>query len=174
MVLFGCDVGERRWVRGDRLGLRRPHQHRGRHAGHGTTFAALNADITSVDGASSGDFTIDLGANITETGQLDAINLRPGVTLTINGQSHMLDGAYIYQGLFVYSGDVTVENIQIEHAVANGGGVGLTATGDSNNSAGGQGSIVGAAGGASAIFGGGSGGGAGGDASYHHSNLLGL
>jgi hypothetical protein len=52
---------------------------------------------------------------------LGALNLQNGVSVTIDGGSYALDGAGLYRGLFVYAGDVTVQNLTIQNAVATGG-----------------------------------------------------
>ena len=52
---------------------------------------------------------------------LDAINLASGDTLDIEGNGGALDGGGAYRGLFVYSGNVTIQNLTIQNAVARGG-----------------------------------------------------
>ena len=86
-----------------------------------STTAKLNQDIATVDAATSGGFIIDLQGNITETANLDAINLQSGVQLTINGSgSYTLDGAGSY-GFIVDAGSATIENLDIGDAVLAGG-----------------------------------------------------
>ena len=97
-----------------------------------STTAQLNQDIATVDAASSGGFVIDLQGNITETANLDAINLQSGVQLTINGSggsagSHTLDGAGSF-GLVVDAGSVAIENLDISNAVLFGGSIPGTLT----------------------------------------------
>jgi hypothetical protein len=102
-----------------------------------TDTASLNAAIETIDLATQhgtlGAYTIDLANNITLTTQLDAINIAAGASLTIAGAGGggTLDGANTYNGLFVYSGTVTVENLSIDDAVAEGGagGSGLSGGG---------------------------------------------
>ena len=89
-----------------------------------STTAQLNADITSASNATSGGFVIDLAANLTETANLDAINLQSGVQLTIDGSSggsgdFTLHGAGSF-GFIVDAGAVTVENLDISDAVLSG------------------------------------------------------
>ncbi len=86
-----------------------------------TDFASLNAAIDAADAATSGDIVITLTNDITETATLDAINLHTGVTLTIDGGGHALDGAGQYRGLFAYAGTLTVSNLSIDNTVARGG-----------------------------------------------------
>jgi hypothetical protein len=97
-----------------------------------TTAAQLSDEIREVDLASQGSgggtgtqylITIAAGATLTESAEISAINLKGSDTLTIAGQGQgaSLDGASLYRGLFAYSGNLTVENLTIENAVANGG-----------------------------------------------------
>ena len=60
-------------------------------------------------------------ANITLTSNLPAINLGSNTSLIINGNGTNLDGAGQYRGLFVFSGDVSIDNLNINHTVAHGG-----------------------------------------------------
>ena len=97
-----------------------------------STAVTLNQDIATVDAATSGGFIIDLQGNITETANLDAINLQSGVQLTINGSngsggSYTLDGAGSF-GLVVDAGSVTIENLDISNAVLSGGSIPDTLT----------------------------------------------
>jgi hypothetical protein len=93
------------------------------------TESALSADIQAIDFASTlsegtnTNYTITLaqGVTLTETAELTAIELRGSDTLTINGNGGALNGANAYAGLFVYSGNVTIENLKIENATAAGG-----------------------------------------------------
>jgi len=101
------------------------------------TAAELSADIKAIDlaslanGAVATHYTITLGSGLTltESTQIDAINLGAGSSLTINGQGDTLDGAKTYNGLFVYSGNVTIENLTIADARAVGGAGGSAAIG---------------------------------------------
>jgi autotransporter passenger strand-loop-strand repeat protein len=95
-----------------------------------STTAQLNQDIATVDAATSGGFIIDLQGNITETANLDAINLQSGVQLTIDGSgSFTLDGAGSF-GFVVDAGagSATIENLDISNAVLAGGSVPGTVT----------------------------------------------
>ena len=111
------------------------------------TEAQLNQAIATVDGATAGTYTIVLTGNITEgtdTGaainfegqtigapaDLYAFNLQSGVSVTLDGSFHTLNGANQYRGLFAYAGDLTVENLVIASTAAiggagGGGGAGL-------------------------------------------------
>src|SRR6516162_9308230 len=97
-----------------------------------TTATQLSDEIKEVDLASQGPnggtgtqylITIAAGATLTESADISAINLAGNDTLTIDsqGQGASLDGASLYRGLFVYSGNVTIENLTIEKCVAKGG-----------------------------------------------------
>ena len=89
----------------------------------------LSADIKTIDLRSQSDggngtnyvITLAAGATLTESADIDAINLAGNDTLTINGQGAKLDGAGAYRGLFAYSGIATIENLTIEKCVAKGG-----------------------------------------------------
>src|SRR5271165_2719636 len=88
---------------------------------------ALNALIETADSLApdSGVFTIEIASNITLGGAaLEAINLAPGVTLDIQGNGNALIGggtATPERGLFVYAGDVVVQNLTLESFDAKGG-----------------------------------------------------
>src|SRR6185437_6348626 len=96
-----------------------------------TTEAELNAALVEAAGetANSLTFEIDLGADLVLSQALEAINLKAGVTLDINGYGHTLDGGGSQRGLFVYSGDVTVENLALANMMARGGNGGAYAGG---------------------------------------------
>ena len=162
--------------------------------------AALSADIAAIDADSKADggngtpysITLEAGATLTEFVPIFAINLTGADTLTIDGQKAILDGddgGLFFRGLFAYSGKMTIENLTIENAEAQGGSGGEGAAGGgggaglggglfvADNPAGGAGpanvtlynvfftdnSAIGGAGGAAGNFGGvGGGGGLGG------------
>jgi hypothetical protein len=93
----------------------------------------LNQAIAEVDAGYSYSSVIQFTANITEgkDSQTDlyALNLAPGVSVTIDGGGYTLNGANTYRGLFVYSGNVTIENLTIANAKAVGGAGGAGAGG---------------------------------------------
>src|ERR1700724_1832908 len=117
------------------------------------TEQALNQAIATVDAATSGNYVIQITANITEgtdtgaaitfNGQtlsapadLYALNLQSGVSLTINGSksaggSYTLSGGGAFRGLLAYAGLVTIQNLNIANTVASGGtgGAGFLAGG---------------------------------------------
>ena len=69
---------------------------------------------------------------MTEFAPIFAINLTGADTLTIDGQKAILDGdngGLFFRGLFAYSGKMTIENLTIENAVAQGGSGGEGAAG---------------------------------------------
>jgi hypothetical protein len=95
-----------------------------------TTAAELSADIKAIDIASqhgSGDgdkYTITLGTGgitLAESADISAIDLKGSDQLVINGEGDTLNGADAYRGLFVYSGQVTIEDLTIKNAAAKGG-----------------------------------------------------
>jgi hypothetical protein len=97
-----------------------------------STTAQLNQDIATANAATSGGFIIDLQGNITETTQLNAIDLQSGVLLTIDGSNgsggiHMLNGAGSH-GFVVDAGSVTIENLGLRNAVLSGGSSSATVT----------------------------------------------
>src|ERR1700753_609416 len=88
-----------------------------------TTVAALNSAIAQANAETiSGTYEIDLGPNasIALTQALTAISLHSGVTLDIEGDGATLNGLNAQQGLFVNSGNVTIENLTVLNAVAQG------------------------------------------------------
>jgi hypothetical protein len=85
------------------------------------TEAQLDAAIATLDGVLSGSYTIIFTGNIAETADPTAINLQNGVSLTIDGDGHTLDGGSAHRGLFAYDGTVTIEDLTIAHALAVGG-----------------------------------------------------
>jgi hypothetical protein len=97
-----------------------------------STTAQLSLDIATADAVTSGGFVIDLLGNITETAKLDAINLQPGVPLTIDGSNgsggvHTLNGAGS-RGFVVDAGSVTIQNLDLSNAVLSGGSSAATVT----------------------------------------------
>jgi Bacterial Ig-like domain len=90
-----------------------------------TTEAQLNLAIIAADAATSGTVTIGLGADISLGTALEAINLKSGVTLDIEGNGYALDGGSQHggsqRGLFIYSGAVTVHNLTLQNMTAQGG-----------------------------------------------------
>ena len=89
-----------------------------------TTIDELNDVIAQANGlaANSGAYQIVLAssASIALTSELSLINLQAGVTLTIEGNGATLDGRGNQHGLVVYSGQVTIADLTIEHAVVHG------------------------------------------------------
>ncbi|MBV9579125.1 MAG: hypothetical protein JO057_11095, partial [Chloroflexi bacterium] len=91
-----------------------------------TTEAQLNQDLEALGGAvlpssAAHAVTLKLGGNFTLTTPLEAINLSSGVTLTIDGLNHTINGGFDQRGLFVYSGTVTIENLTLQDMKAVGG-----------------------------------------------------
>ena len=86
-----------------------------------TDTTTLNGAIRTIDTAPVGNYVIDITGNISLTAELLAINLPAGSTLVIEGNGHTLDGGGTQRGLFVYSGDVTIENLTLQHMLAKGG-----------------------------------------------------
>jgi autotransporter-associated beta strand protein len=97
----------------------------------------LNNAIQEVDSSPfPNNFVIDITGPITLSSQLLAINLQSGSTLTFEGtngsggaQVQTIDGASAYNGFFVYSGDVTIEDLTLQNMKAKGGPGGALAGG---------------------------------------------
>jgi hypothetical protein len=83
---------------------------------HISTEQELRDALTATSGAQNGD-TIVFDADITLSRDLPAVQN----SITINGNSHFLDGAGAHRGLFVYAGIVALQNLAIQNAVAQGG-----------------------------------------------------
>jgi hypothetical protein len=104
-------------------------------AGAAATEIALNADIRDIDvggnlAAANTSYVITVAANISLTSELLAVNLMSGSSLTIVGtngagggvaQVQTINGEGDQRGFFIYSGNVTLENLTIQDAVAVGG-----------------------------------------------------
>jgi hypothetical protein len=92
-----------------------------------TDTTSLNGAIRSIDvggsnAATNTNYTITLTASITlSAADLLAINLPSGSSLTIVGGNFSINGNGNQRGLFVYSGNVTVQDLTITNAQALGG-----------------------------------------------------
>ena len=92
----------------------------------------FNNSISDIDTLGfPNNYVFDITGPITLTSQLLAINLPSGSSLTIEGtngsggaQVQTINGANAYNGFFVYSGDVTIENLTLQDMKAQGGGGG--------------------------------------------------
>src|SRR5215469_12636382 len=82
---------------------------------------SFNNAIAQANAAIGGTVEIDFTSNITLNAQLTPLVIDPNVTVVINGQGATLNGADTFRGLFVYSGNVVIENLEISHCVARGG-----------------------------------------------------
>ena len=109
--------------------------------------AAIRAiDVGGVDAAPDTAYTIDISGPIDLTNALCAINLESGSSLTLAGTNgsggvevQTLDGGYSQRGLFVYAGNVTVQNLTIQNMSAVGGAGGGGDTGSGLGGGGGAG-----------------------------------
>ena len=104
-------------------------------AGAAATEAALNADIQAIDvggvlAHANGTYAISITADISLSSALLAINLMSNSSLTIEGtngsgggiaQVQTIDGESNQRGFFVYNGNVTLQNLTIQNALAAGG-----------------------------------------------------
>ena len=84
-----------------------------------TSEAELNAAIASIDAGSGGSYTIDLGGTFALSSDLDALT-QAGATVLLVGASNTIDGAK-YHGFSVLAGALTLQDLTIENAVAQGG-----------------------------------------------------
>jgi len=85
-------------------------------------------DVTGLNAAANTAYTINITSQINLTSALEAINLDSGSSLIIEGtngsgaaKTQTIDGEGDQRGFFVYSGTVTLENLNIENAHAVGG-----------------------------------------------------
>ncbi|HEY1935885.1 MAG TPA: Hint domain-containing protein [Acetobacteraceae bacterium] len=105
--------------------------------------ADLIAALKAIDSGSAANYTIELGSEatpavITLTGDLPIITVPSGGSLTIVGNDGTIDGAGQYSGLLAYSGDTTIQNLNIDDTAAIGGNGG-TGGYDSGTGGGGAG-----------------------------------
>ena len=84
--------------------------------------AAIAAiDVNGADVLPDTHYTINLANGFTLSSDPDAINLAGGDTLTINGNADTISGGGAYRGLFVYSGNVDINNLTLSGTRALGG-----------------------------------------------------
>ncbi|MBR1177225.1 VCBS domain-containing protein [Bradyrhizobium sp. KB893862 SZCCT0404] len=91
--------------------------------------AELNATLLAISvgggaAAANTNYSIEFAGNISIASlgaNLTAINLASGSHLVINGAGYSLDGANAYRGLFVFGGNVSINNLNIAHTLAQGG-----------------------------------------------------
>ncbi|WP_213737477.1 autotransporter-associated beta strand repeat-containing protein [Bradyrhizobium sp. dw_411] len=82
--------------------------------------AIAQIDVSGAYAQAGAHYTFDIANDLKLTDQLPAFNLAQGASLTINGENTILN-ANGEPGLFVYSGDVTINNLEIENALTQGG-----------------------------------------------------
>src|SRR5262245_43697980 len=88
--------------------------------------AQLDSALQQIDAgggsaAANTAYTITLTADFSLSSNIWAINLLGGSSVTIDGQGHTIDGANQYRGFFDSAGGVTLKNMTIAHARAQGG-----------------------------------------------------
>ncbi len=111
--------------------------------------ADLAAAIAAIDTAAQGGATntylvqITHGADIRLSGDLPILDAGSS-TVTVDGGGGTLDGASTYRGLFVQSGNVTIQNLTIANAAAIGGNGGDGTSGGGGGAGLGGGVFVGA------------------------------
>ncbi len=91
--------------------------------GGATSYTSLLADLQTANGETTpGVYTIKVSGTISLSAALPAIDLAPGVTLDIVGiNGGTLDGGNSAPGLFVYKGGVSIDDLIISDAKAQGG-----------------------------------------------------
>jgi hypothetical protein len=82
--------------------------------------AIATIDVSGANAAANTHYTFNIVNNITLGDQLPAFNLMSGSSVTIAGNNETLNANGL-PGLFVYSGNVEIDNLTIENAVAQGG-----------------------------------------------------
>ncbi|MCP3390548.1 VCBS domain-containing protein [Bradyrhizobium sp. CCGB12] len=95
--------------------------------------AELNATLLAISvgggaAAANTNYSIEFAGNISIASlgaNLTAINLASGSHLVINGAGYSLDGGNAYRGLFVFGGNVSINNLNIAHTLAKGGAGGV-------------------------------------------------
>jgi large repetitive protein len=90
--------------------------------------ALLAVSVGGSASAANSNYSIEFAANISIASlgaNLTAINLASGSHLVINGAGYSLDGANAYRGLFVFGGNVDVNNLNIANTLAQGGAGGV-------------------------------------------------
>ncbi|MET4799716.1 VCBS repeat-containing protein [Bradyrhizobium sp. LB11.1] len=95
--------------------------------------AELNATLLAISvgggaAAANTNYSIEFAGNISIAAlgaNLTAINLASGSHLFINGAGYSLDGGNAYRGLFVFGGNVSINNLNIAHTLAQGGAGGV-------------------------------------------------
>ncbi len=100
--------------------------------------ASLDQVLTSLDlgQLAAGAYEIDLTAGFALTADPTGINLGSSYSLTINGEGNAISGGTLYRGLFVYAGNVTIENLGIVATKAVGGAGGAGKSGGGGGGAG--------------------------------------
>ena len=88
--------------------------------------ALLNADLASIDNggtnaAAGAVYTITLTSGFTLSSNMQAVNLLPGSSLTINGGGNTINGNGQFRGFFAYAGALTINSLTLSNAVAQGG-----------------------------------------------------
>ncbi|MDQ8697097.1 hypothetical protein RCO24_00005, partial [Hyphomicrobium sp. LHD-15] len=95
------------------------------------TPGTLRWAINQANAAGAGTHTIAIQAGLSSvalSGDLPALN-NAGANITISGNGNTLSGEGDYRGLFVYSGQVRIEDLTIQNAAAKGGDVAQAAGG---------------------------------------------
>ncbi len=103
-----------------------------------STFGDFQSALQSIALDPSSDHTININANITMAGNVAPIAVDAGKNVTINGNGNRIDGGGAYRPFFAHQGNITIKDLTIQNARAQGG------AGGSNGSGGGGGLGAGA------------------------------
>ena len=74
-------------------------------------------------------YVLNFTGDVTMDQQVLPVRVDAGQSITINGNNHTLDGADLYRTLFVHSGSVNIQDLQVANAYAKGGDGGGSAGG---------------------------------------------
>src|SRR5271166_5412780 len=88
-------------------------------SGTANNLTTLNQQIADAEALTSGTYTITLDADIPYSSTITPISLNPGVSLIINGAGDTLSSSGP-PGLQVLSGTVSIDNLTISGATADG------------------------------------------------------
>ena len=92
-------------------------------------FADFQNALRSIALDPSSDHTININANITMTGNVAPIAVDMGKNVTINGNGNQIDGGGAYRPFFAHQGNITIKDLTIQNARAQGGAGGSNGSG---------------------------------------------
>ncbi|HHK41466.1 MAG TPA: hypothetical protein ENJ50_03520, partial [Planctomycetaceae bacterium] len=92
-------------------------------------FADFQNALQSIALDPANDHTININANITMTGNVAPIAVNAGRSVIINGNGYRIDGGNAYRPFFAHQGNITIRDLTIENARAQGGAGGIGRSG---------------------------------------------